>query len=332
MLIRSGIAMRRALSVTIERCDDAILSEALRSVLADIEHGNSLSDAMARRTHAFPTLHVAMIRAGESGGILDDVLERLALLLERDAMLRKKVQAALAYPIVVFCAAGGLVLFLLARIIPMFSTMFESFHVELPATTRFLLALGEVLQQPFFWIIASVFVLGLSLLIQRLAATEHGALILDRLRFHTPVAGTLMHKAITARVSRMLATLLRSGIELLAALDAILPVTGSPLYAQALGSVRVALRSGDSLTVPLRDAKLFDPLFLALVRVGEETGTLDEMLLKVADYFESDVEATIAVLGAIIEPALIVFLGGIVGFIVFSIFIPLYSLIGSISK
>jgi type IV pilus assembly protein PilC len=195
-----------------------------------------------------------------------------------------------------------------------------------------LLALGEVLQQPFFWIIASVFVLGLSLLIQRLAATEHGALILDRLRFHTPVAGTLMHKAITARVSRMLATLLRSGIELLAALDAILPVTGSPLYAQALGSVRVALRSGDSLTVPLRDAKLFDPLFLALVRVGEETGTLDEMLLKVADYFESDVEATIAVLGAIIEPALIVFLGGIVGFIVFSIFIPLYSLIGSISK
>jgi type IV pilus assembly protein PilC len=332
MLIRSGVVMRRALSVTIERCDDSILGEALRSILADVEHGTSLSDAMARRPRVFPPLHVAMIRAGETGGLLDDVVERLALLLERESVLRKKVQAALAYPIVVFCAAGGLVLFLLARIVPMFSSMFESFHVEIPATTRVLLTVGEVLQHPFFWLIGTCLGVLLAFFLHRTAATASGALILDRLRFATPIAGTLMHKAIMARVSRMLATLLRSGIELLVALDAVTSLTGSPLYTEAFGRVNVALRSGDTLVAPLTDANLFDPLFLALVRVGEETGTLDEMLLKIADYYESDVESTIAVLGAVIEPALIIFLGGIVGFIVFSIFIPLYSLIGSISK
>jgi type IV pilus assembly protein PilC len=331
-LIRSGVPMRRALGVAIDRCSDAVLREALRSVLADVEYGSSLSDAMAKRPTAFPRLYVAMIRAGETGGILDDVLERLALFLERDATLRKKVQSALAYPTVVLTAALGLVIFLIARIVPMFSTMFASFHVDLPWSTTLLLGLGQLLQQPLPWLIGILLAIALGVALRQYTRTTQGAILADRLRLRLPIVGSLLHKSIMARISRMLATLLRSGIELVTAIDVIIPVAGSALYAQAFERVNAALREGEPLTAPLMDAKLFDPMFLALVHVGEETGLVDEMLFKIAEYFESDVEAAIATLGAVIEPALIVFLGGVVGFIVFSIFIPLYSLIGSVSK
>ena len=331
-LIRAGVPMRRALDVTIDRAGDGALRESLRSVLADVEHGTSLSEALGRRPRAFAPLYVAMVRAGEAGGILDDVLERLASLLERDADLRKKVRAALAYPAVVVAAALALVLFLMARIVPMFAQMFGAFNVELPPTTRALLAAGDALQRPATWI-ASVAVLAVAAAALAAAARSgRGALALDRLRLRLPVFGPLLHKAITARIARMLATLLRSGIELVTAIDVVRPVAGSPAYAAALERVDVALRAGDALTTPLEAARLFDPLAVALVRVGEETGLLDEMLLKVATYFETDVEAAIATLGAVIEPALIGVLGGVVGFIVFSVFIPLYSLIGSVAK
>jgi type IV pilus assembly protein PilC len=331
-LVRAGVPMRRALDVAIERTTDGVLRESLRAVLADVEHGASLGDAMERRPRAFAPLYVAMVRAGEAGGILDDVLERLATFLERDADLRKKVRSALAYPVVVLVAALGLVLFLIARIVPMFARMFDAFHAELPPTTRALLALGTALQQPVTWGLVAAVPVAAVCTIFCAARTPGGALLLDRLRLRLPVVGPLLHKAITARVARMLATLLRSGIELVTAIGVVRPVAGSPAYAAALEHVDVALRAGDALTTPLEASRLFDPLAVALVRVGEETGLVDEMLLKVAAYFESDVEAAIATLGAVLEPALIVALGAVVGFIVFSIFIPLYSLIGSVSK
>jgi type IV pilus assembly protein PilC len=331
-LIRAGVPMRRALDVTIERASDSVLRESLRSVLADVERGSALSDALERRPRAFAPLYVAMIRAGEAGGILDDVLDRLASFLERDADLRKKVRAALAYPAVVVTAAFALVIFLMARIVPMFAQMFDAFHADLPATTRFLLAAGDALQRPAAWIGTIGIIVLAGGLVAGAVRTERGALALDRVRLRLPVFGPLLHKAITARIARMLATLLRSGIELVTAIDVVRPVAGSPAYAAALERVDVALRAGDALTTPLEAARLFDPLAVALVRVGEETGLLDEMLLKVAAYFETDVEAAIATLGAVIEPALIGVLGAVVGFIVFSVFIPLYSLIGSVAK
>jgi type IV pilus assembly protein PilC len=331
-LVRAGVPMRRGLEVAIERAGDGVLRESLRSVLADVEHGSSLSDAMARRPRAFAPLYVAMVRAGEAGGILDDVLERLASFLERDADLRKKVRSALAYPAVVVTGATGLVLFLLARIVPMFAQMFDAFHVELPVTTRLLLTVGAALQHPAAWISGATLALGMAAGTFATARTPRGALFLDTLRLRSPVIGPLLHKAITARIARMLATLLRSGIELVTAIAVVRPVAGSPAYAAALKRVDIALRAGEPLTAPLEATRLFDPLAVALIRVGEETGLVDEMLLKIAAYFESDVEAAIATLGAVLEPALIVALGAVVGFIVFSVFIPLYALIGSVSK
>jgi len=331
-LIRAGVSMRRALEVTIERANDRALREALRSIAADVEHGSALSDAMGRRPRVFSALYVAMVRAGEAGGILDDVLERLATLLERDADLRKKIRAALAYPAVVVSAALGLVLFLMARIVPMFAQMFGAFRVELPPTTKLLLAAGEALARPATWFAAAGAAAALLAIITAILRTERGALAADHLRLRLPVVGPMLHKAITARIARMLGTLLRSGIELVAALDVVRPVAGSPAYSKALRAVDIALRAGEPLTAPLEAARLFDPLAVALVRVGDETGLLDEMLFKIATYFETDVEAAVATLGAVIEPALIVALGGVVGFIVFSVFIPLYALIGSVSQ
>jgi len=330
-LVRAGVSMRRALEVTIERTRDGALREALRSVLADVEHGSPLSDAMERRPRVFAPLAVAMVRAGEAGGILDDVLDRLASFLERDADLRKKLRSALAYPAVVVTGASGLVLFLLARIVPMFRQMFEAFHVELPPTTRALLAVATVLQTPVPWIAGAATLLCASIAFTLARRTRGGALAIDRLRLALPVIGPLLHKTITARLARTLATLLRSGIELVGAIAVVRPVAGSPVYARALDAVDLALRAGEPLTAPLEAARLFDPLALALIRVGEETGLVDEMLLSVARYFESDVEAAVATLGALLEPALILVLGVVVGFIVFSVFIPLYALIGSVS-
>ena len=331
-LIRAGVPMRRALEVAIARTADRPLRESLRGVLADIEHGVALSVAMGKRPRAFPALSIAMISAGEAGGILDEVLERLASLLEREADLRKKVRAALAYPAVVLIAALALMLFLIARIVPMFAQMFDAFHVDLPVTTKLLLGLGQLLTQPAPWIGFTAFAALAILVALGPARSKRGALVVDRIRLRLPIVGTLLHKSITARVARMLATLLRSGIELVRAIAVVRPVAGSPLYAAALERVDVALREGDPLTTPLQAANLFDPLAIAMIRVGEETGQIDEMLLKVAAYFETDVESAIATLGAVIEPLLIGGLGIVVGFIVFSVFIPLYSLIGSVSK
>lgn len=331
-LIGAGIPLRRALDVAIERTSDGALRESLRAVLADIEHGASLTAAMQRRTRTFSPLSIAMIQAGEAGGVLEDVLERLATLLERDADLRKKLRSALAYPAVVLISALGLVVFLLARIVPMFAQMFDAFHVDAPPTTRLLLAIGETLQRPSCWVALALAGAVAAGGFGAAARTHRGALLFDRMRLGVPLLGTLIHRSITARIARMLATLLRSGIGLVTAIEIVRPVAGSPSYAALLERVDDALREGDPLVAPFEASRLIDPLATAMIQVGEETGRVDDMLFKIADYFEADVEAAVATLGAVLEPALIGVLGIVVGFIVFSIFIPLYALIGSVSK
>lgn len=331
-LIRAGVSMQRSLTVTIERAVDARLRETLRAVLASVEHGAPLSVALARHPYTFAPLYVGMIAAGETGGILDDVLERLAVLLEREAALRRGVRTALAYPLIVTVAATALLMFTIVAIVPMFAQLFDSLHVDLPPSTRALLWLSSVLGRPLPWVSGIGATITAAFAAYRIAGPAACALAADRFRLRLPIAGRLMHQAISARIIRMLATLLRAGVELTAAIDAVAGVAGSPLYASALERMNTALREGQPLAQPLTDSGLFDPVVLALVGVGEETGLLDEMLHTLAGYLERDVEATIATLGAVIEPALIILLGGGVGLIVCSIFLPLYSLIGNISK
>lgn len=329
-LIGSGVPMRRALEVTIDQCTDKRLSEALNAILTGIEGGSALSDAMAKRPREFSELYVAMIRAGELGGVLDEVLERLASFLERDRTLRKRLSAALTYPAIVALTAGGLVVFLLSSIVPMFASLFEQMHVDLPPTTSLLLSLGRAFQNGPFWLLCGAFALSMTLAALRFKRTQAGLLRWDRSKLKIPIFGAIVRKAALARLARMLGSLLRSGVGLIFALEVVADVVGNAAYAASITSVRQALREGDALGEPLASSGLYDPLVVQMVRVGEETGTLDTMLIRVAEYYELDVETALSTLGSTLEPVLIVLLGGIVGFIVFSIFIPLYTLIGSI--
>ncbi len=329
-LIRAGVPIRRALDVVVESCRDARLCEALRSVSSDIESGSELSTAMARRPREFPRLFIAMIRAGELGGALDDILERIATLLERHEAIRKRVRSAIAYPLIVASAALALVLFLVGSTVPAFASMFTEMHVTLPWTTRTLIATGDALREPIVWFALALIppvIVGLTRAGRRV---ERIALRIDGLTLAVPLFGSILRKAVIARFSRTLGALLRSGVPLLDALEAAHDVVDNAVYAQFTAELNASLREGTSVAGALERSALFDGLFQQLVRVGEETGTLESMLVRVAEYYELDVETGIAALGSVLEPVLIVALGALVGLIVASILVPLYSMIGSI--
>ena len=329
VLLRSGVAMRRALAVTLTHCRDRDLEEAVRAILSDIEHGSSLSAAMARRPKEFPALHCAMIGAAEVGGVLDDVLDRIATLLDRDHVVRKRIQSALAYPALVACAASFVLFFLLVRVVPMFADMFRQLGAPLPAPTKLLLGVAALLGSPTFLAAASLIFAGLLLSLG--AANSFANERIDRMRLAAPVFGPLMRMTVVARIARTLGMLLRCGVDMLSSIDAALPVCGSASYATGLRQIADGLRRGESLHQCMARSRLFEPLLLALVTAGDESGTVDRMLLTAAEYLDVEVESALTAIASLVEPALICILGLVVGLIVFSIFLPLYALIGSLA-
>ena len=322
VLVHAGVPMRRALDVTVQQCADGRLREALAAVAADLENGLSLSDAMARRPRDFRPLHVTLIKAGEAGGVLDDVLERLAELLERERTARKRLGAALVYPGTVAAAASALVVFLLTSVVPMFRSMYEQMHVPLPPITAMLLEAGSALQLPWTW---AAIVLGLG----SCAAAARSARVREALFLRAPFAGSVMRKAALAMLARTLGTLLRSGVGIVAALEVAAETVARTPYSESLAALRASLAGGAAFSQTLARSSLYEPLFIQMLRVGEETGTLDAMLLRIADYYDLDVETALAALGSLLEPFLMLFLGGAVAFITAAVFIPLYTLIGS---
>ena len=328
VMLRSGVNLRRALAVSIARCGDGRLSESLNGILADVEDGSSLSAAMSRRPREFPPLQTAMVAAGEAGGVLDDVLDRIASALDQEHEMRKKIQAALAYPCVVACAAGALVTFLLVRIIPMFTDVFQKFGAPLPLPTRILVQLSGTLRSPLTLLALAAVLLCSAGCFTACEWRFPG--FKDRLRLSTPVLGRIFRMATIARITRMLGTLLSSGVGILTTIEAVAPVAGARPFSVALMQMSNSLRSGETLHDSMTRAQLFEPLLLALVAVGEETGAVDRMMLAAAGYLDVEVQTALTTLAAIVEPALIGVLGLFVGLIVFSIFLPLYALIGSI--
>lgn len=329
VLLRSGVAMRRALGVAIAHCKERELQESLRAILSDVEHGTSLSAAMGRRPREFSALHAAMIGAGETGGALDDVLERITTLLDRDHIVRKRIQSALAYPAIVASGAVFVIVLLVARVLPMFAGMFRQFGTPLPMPTRVLVAFANFLNSPTF--VLAALGLGLSAFFAIGMTSRFRVEYIDRFRFRIPVLGPILRMATTARIVRMLGMLLRCGVGILPSINTALPICGSPLYAAGLRQIADGLRHGEALHLCMSRSGLFEPLLLTLVATGDETGTVDRMLLVAADYLDVEVEAGLDAFAALIEPALIGVLGLIVGFIVFSIFLPLYALIGSLA-
>ena len=288
----------------------------------------TLSDALGQHPDTFSALTINMVRAGEIGGVLDDVLNRLAIFYEKDLSLRQKVRAAMTYPAAIFTFALGVIFFLVFFILPQFIGFFEGLDLQLPLPTRVLIFVTHALTGYWYVFLGGLLVSfwGLRVYI----GTERGRFRWDRYKLRVPVFGPLLRKVTISRFTRTLGTLITSGVPIMQALEVVSKAVENKIVAQAIDNVRSSIREGESIALPLQNSGLFPPMVVQMTAVGEETGTLDSMLQKVADFYDAEVESTLTQLTSILEPLLIMFLGFVVGFIVLSFYMPLYQLITGI--
>jgi len=324
-LINAGLPIVQSLDILIEQTQNITLRETLIGVREDIKAGVYLSDALARHPKAFSPLICNLIRAGETGGVLDEILLRLASYLEETESIKNRIKGAMRYPLFVLFMAGGLSLALVFFILPRMEELFrEGFGAELPAFTRFILDLSRSLRDNFY-IIPAVFG-AIYLTYVLLQKTEKGAYWLDSLKLKIPVLGKLFHRISLSRFSRTLATLSNSGVPILEALTLTGKAAGNKIIERAAKESREALREGETIADPLKKYPIFPPLTVSMISVGEKTGALDDMLNKIADLYDDEVKRMVDSLTSLIEPLLIAFLGGTVGIIVVAMYLPYFTM------
>lgn len=328
-MINAGLAMVRCLDILSEQTEDKKLQQTLIQVRRDVEGGSTLSNALAKHPTVFSTLYTSMVKAGEMGGVLDEVLERLAGFMEKDFALKKKVKSALTYPVVILVMALGIVFFLVTYILPTFVTLFEGMHLELPLPTRILMGTTKAVRNPVILIPLIALVIVGGVFLNRYVSTPLGKKQYDLLKLNIPVFGLLNKKVAISRFCRTLGTLLSSGVPIMQALEIVGKASGNEIIAMTVGKIRESIREGESIASPLGASGMFPPMVTQMVAVGEETGNLDAMLSKISDFYDTEVEYLLASLTSMLEPIMIVGMGGIVGFIVVSVFLPLYQLIGN---
>ena len=314
----------RALHTIADQLEPSGLRPVIAAVASDVEAGVKFSEALSSHPAWFPTFYVNMVRAGEVGGLLDEILKRLAELLEKQARLRDRVRSALMYPAFVMVAAVGILVVLMAFVVPTFMGMFAEMGSELPLITRLLVATCTLVRR-WWWIVLAALI-GLGALLRAWLATPSGRRLLDRSVLRAPLFGSLVERLLISRFARTLGTLVASGVPILSALDTVRGTVTNVIIDQALQDVEQSLKGGESLARPMELSGVFPPLVTRMVALGEETGQLDRMLMQVADSYDEEVEVQLAGLTQLLEPLLIVFVGGIVGFIVVAMFLPLMSL------
>lgn len=324
-LIRAGISIVEATNILADQTESKVLKKILAEVGVDIKEGTAFSDAIEKHPQAFPTLFVNMVRAGELTGSLDETLDRLAVYFEKQHSLKKKVQSTLTYPAVLLVVTIGVVIFLMLAIIPNFTLMFEQFDSELPMITQIVVKVSEIIQT--LWWLVLIIIIGMITAFtfvyktnKQFSYTVHVAIL------KMPVFGTLLQKAAIARMARTLASLFESSVPILQALDIVARVVNNPVISKVVIESKDSLEGGGSLSGPLEKHWVFPPLVSQMTAIGEETGSLDFMLEKVADFYEEDVDRTVDTLRSLIEPLMIIFLAVVVGFIVLSIMIPMFSI------
>lgn len=327
-MVNAGLSMVRTLNILEQQTESAKLKTIVGDVRKHVEEGMTLSDAFGQHPDTFSPLTINMVRAGEIGGVLDDVLNRLAIFYEKDLSLRQKVRAAMTYPAAIFTFALGVIFFLVFFILPQFIGFFEGLDLQLPLPTRILIFVTHALTGYWYVFLGGllVSVWGLRVYI----GTERGRFRFDRFKLRVPVFGPLLRKVTISRFTRTLGTLITSGVPIMQALEVVSKAVENKIVAQAIDNVRSSIREGESIALPLQNSGLFPPMVVQMTAVGEETGTLDSMLQKVADFYDAEVETTLVQLTSILEPLLIMFLGFVVGFIVLSFYMPLYQLITGI--
>jgi type IV pilus assembly protein PilC len=325
----AGLPVLRSLKILEGQCKPGPLKNALMGTVEDIESGSTLSEAMSKQPKAFDDLYVNMVRAGEAGGALEVILQRLADFKERAQSLKKKVQGAMIYPCVVVMVATLIVGFIMYSIIPKFKKIFEGFGVELPEITKLLIACSDAVVN--YWYLGPAFPIAFWLMIKIIKKNKTGEYIVDFLSLKIPLLGKILQKSTVARIMRTLGTLIASGVPILEALTIARDTAGNAVFKRAFDNIYAAIREGESIAQPLKEARIVDDLVVNMIDVGEETGALDVMMYKIADVYDEEVNVLVDGLVKLIEPLLVVFLGLVVGFIVIALFMPLIKLLNDLS-
>ncbi len=338
VLIDAGLPLLKSLRVLEEQQKPGPLKDALAGMGQAVESGSTFSESLAAYPKLFNKLFVNMVKAGEAGGVLEVVLNRLAEFVEKSQKLKSKVKSAMIYPVVVIFVATAVLAFLMTYVVPKFRTIFENFDRQLPAMTKLLINISTFIRAHIYYnhppYIGFILLIPLViyLLFRFIKSTEQGKMFLDTTKLNLPIFGVLVRKAAIARFSRTLGTLITSGVPILQALNIVRETSGNEVISKAVGNVHDSIREGESIAAPLRDTKVFMPMVISMIEVGEETGKLPDMLMKIADVYDNDVDNAVAGITSVIEPILIVMLAGIVGFIVIALFLPLIDLIRGMTE
>ncbi len=330
VMIDAGLPLVQCLEILAGQQENKTFESVLTSTRASVEVGTTLSAAMRQHDKVFDALYVNLVEAGEAGGILDTILQRLASYIEKNVKLKRAVKSALVYPVAVLGVAAGVITLLLWKVVPIFATLFLGLGVDLPLPTRIVISLSNFVGSIFGLMILVVLV-GAVVALKLWHGTEKGRFILDGVLLKLPLVGILLRKIAVARFTRTLGTLISSGVPILEGLDITARTSGNAVLEKALSQVRKALEQGKNLADPLKETDVFQGMVTQMIGVGEQTGAMDAMLQKIADFYEDEVDAAVKDLLAALEPAMIVFLGVVVGGIVISMYLPLFSLIGKLA-
>ena len=325
-MINSGLSLIRSLSILAEQTDNSKLAEVIADVRSRVEAGSDLSTAMSEHPKIFPKLYIAMVRAGEAAGMLDQVLLRVADMLEKDVRLRSKIKSAMTYPVIVLVMAILLSTVMLIFIVPTFEQMFIDLGGELPLLTQMLVNMSEFITTPLGLAIYIGIPVGLWFAYKRVRDTEKGRYTLDVIKLKLPVFGPLFHKIALTRFARNLGTLLRAGVPILQALEITADTVNNGPISHAVTDVQDSVRQGESINGPLSQHEVFPPMVVQMIAVGEETGNVDGMLEKVSDFYDTEIEQTTEQLTAMMEPLMIGVIGGIVGGMVIALYMPMFQI------
>jgi type IV pilus assembly protein PilC len=324
----AGLPIVRSLKILEEQQKPGRFKDQLEEVSSEVEQGSTLSEAMAKYPKSFDKLYISMVKAGEAGGVLDVILRRLAGFMEKSQKLRKQVKGALIYPAAVITVAILILVVIMLFVVPAFEKMFADIGQALPAPTQLLLNTSQAIQT--YWYLIPLIPVFLMSIMKMIARTEAGERWLDAFKLRMPVFGNIIKKSSVARFCRTLGTLIASGVPILEALRIVKDAVGNVIISNAIEDVHGSIREGDTIADPLRASGIFDELLVNMIDVGEETGELDKMLMKIADNYEADVDVAVEGMSSLLEPLLIVGMGLVVGFIVISLFLPLVSIIKNI--
>jgi type IV pilus assembly protein PilC len=330
VLINAGVAMVRGLGVLSDQCPNPKLKKALQEISADVQQGTNLSDSMRKHPKCFDNLYVSMVQAGEVGGVLDEVMNRLAKLLEDVSRLQNQIKSALTYPIAVGFIAIAVFIGMTVFLLPIFAGIFDELDAELPVFTQVMLQISAFLRTPVYVIGLIIILIVLAFAYRQYYSTRVGRETMDRFFLKMPLFGDLIQKTATARFCRTFGALSRSGVPILTALEIVRDTAGNQVIANAVDEARREVQSGGMISLALQKEQVFPVMAIQMISIGEETGEIDTMLMKVADFYEDEVEQAVKALTSIMEPIMIVILGGMVGSILVAMYLPMFKVMDAI--